>query len=33
MRAAVDVFPLEAIREAHLRMQSGHALGRIVVRP
>jgi NADPH:quinone reductase-like Zn-dependent oxidoreductase len=27
------VFPLEAIREAHLRMQSGHALGKIVVRP
>ena len=28
-----DVFPLEAIREAHLRMQSGHARGKIVVRP
>ncbi len=28
-----DVFPLEAIREAHLRMQSGHALGKIVLRP
>jgi NADPH:quinone reductase-like Zn-dependent oxidoreductase len=28
-----DVFPLEAIRQAHLRMQSGHAFGKIVVRP
>jgi NADPH:quinone reductase-like Zn-dependent oxidoreductase len=28
-----DAFPLEAIREAHLRMQSGHARGKIVVRP
>jgi NADPH:quinone reductase-like Zn-dependent oxidoreductase len=28
-----DVFPLDAIREAHLRMQSGHARGKIVVRP
>ncbi len=28
-----DVFPLDAIREAHVRMQSGHALGKIVVRP
>ncbi len=28
-----DVFPLEAIRDAHVRMQSGHALGKIVVRP
>ena len=24
---------VEAIREAHLRMQSGHAFGKIVVRP
>jgi NADPH:quinone reductase-like Zn-dependent oxidoreductase len=31
MRA--DVFPLDSIREAHLRMQSGHARGKIVVRP
>jgi NADPH:quinone reductase-like Zn-dependent oxidoreductase len=28
-----DVFPLDAIREAHLRMQSGHARGKIVIRP
>jgi len=28
-----DVFPLDAIREAHVRMQSGHARGKIVVRP
>ena len=28
-----EVFPLEAIREAHVRMQSGHARGKIVVRP
>jgi NADPH:quinone reductase-like Zn-dependent oxidoreductase len=28
-----DVFPLDAIREAHARMQSGHARGKIVVRP
>lgn len=28
-----DVLPLEAIRDAHLRMQSGHARGKIVVRP
>jgi NADPH:quinone reductase-like Zn-dependent oxidoreductase len=28
-----DVFPLDAIREAHLRMESGHARGKIVVRP
>jgi NADPH:quinone reductase-like Zn-dependent oxidoreductase len=28
-----EVFPLDAIREAHLRMQSGHARGKIVVRP
>jgi NADPH:quinone reductase-like Zn-dependent oxidoreductase len=28
-----DVFPLDAIREAHVRMQSGHACGKIVVRP
>jgi NADPH:quinone reductase-like Zn-dependent oxidoreductase len=28
-----DVFGLDAIREAHLRMQSGHARGKIVVRP
>ncbi|HEX9187466.1 MAG TPA: NAD(P)-dependent alcohol dehydrogenase, partial [Vicinamibacteria bacterium] len=28
-----DVFPLDAVREAHVRMQSGHARGKIVVRP
>ena len=28
-----EVFPLDAIREAHVRMQSGHARGKIVVRP
>jgi len=28
-----DVFPLDAIRDAHVRMQSGHARGKIVVRP
>jgi NADPH:quinone reductase-like Zn-dependent oxidoreductase len=28
-----DVFALDAIREAHLRMQSRHARGKIVVRP
>ncbi len=28
-----EVFPLDAIREAHARMQSGHARGKIVVRP
>ena len=28
-----EVFPLDAIREAHTRMQSGHARGKIVVRP
>jgi NADPH:quinone reductase-like Zn-dependent oxidoreductase len=28
-----EVFPLDAIRQAHLRMQSGHARGKIVVRP
>ena len=28
-----EVFGLDAIREAHLRMQSGHARGKIVVRP
>jgi NADPH:quinone reductase-like Zn-dependent oxidoreductase len=28
-----EVFALDAIREAHLRMQSGHARGKIVVRP
>lgn len=28
-----DVFGLDAIREAHRRMQSGHARGKIVVRP
>jgi NADPH:quinone reductase-like Zn-dependent oxidoreductase len=28
-----DVFRLEAIRDAHLRMQSGHARGKIVVCP
>jgi NADPH:quinone reductase-like Zn-dependent oxidoreductase len=28
-----DVFPLDAVREAHERMQSGHARGKIVVRP
>jgi NADPH:quinone reductase-like Zn-dependent oxidoreductase len=28
-----DVFPLEAIRDAHVRMQSGHARGKIVVCP
>jgi NADPH:quinone reductase-like Zn-dependent oxidoreductase len=34
LRAVVDdVLPLDAIREAHLRMQSGHARGKIVVRP
>jgi NADPH:quinone reductase-like Zn-dependent oxidoreductase len=34
LRAVVgDVFPLDAIREAHVRMQSGHAHGKIVVRP
>jgi len=27
------VFPLDGIREAHARMQSGHARGKIVVRP
>jgi NADPH:quinone reductase-like Zn-dependent oxidoreductase len=27
------VFALDAIREAHVRMQSGHARGKIVVRP
>ena len=34
LRAVVgEVFPLDAIREAHVRMQSGHARGKIVVRP
>ena len=34
LRAVVgDVFPLDAIRDAHVRMQSGHARGKIVVRP
>jgi len=34
LRAIVgDVFPLDAIRDAHVRMQSGHARGKIVVRP
>ena len=34
LRAVVgDVFPLDAIRDAHARMQSGHARGKIVVRP
>ena len=34
LRAVVsEVFSLDAIREAHLRMQSGHARGKIVVRP
>jgi len=28
-----EVFPLHAIREAHARMESGHARGKIVVRP
>ena len=28
-----EVFPLDAIREAHVRMQSGHVRGKIVVRP
>jgi NADPH:quinone reductase-like Zn-dependent oxidoreductase len=28
-----EVFPLDAIRAAHSRMQSGHARGKIVVRP
>ena len=28
-----EVFPLDAIREAHARMESGHARGKIVVRP
>jgi NADPH:quinone reductase-like Zn-dependent oxidoreductase len=28
-----EVFALDAIREAHVRMQSGHARGKIVVRP
>lgn len=28
-----DVFALDAIREAHARMESGHARGKIVVRP
>jgi NADPH:quinone reductase-like Zn-dependent oxidoreductase len=28
-----DVYSLDAIREAHARMQSGHARGKIVVRP
>ena len=28
-----EVFPLDAIREAHVRMQSGHARGKVVVRP
>lgn len=28
-----DVLPLESIRDAHLRMQSGHARGKIVVCP
>ena len=28
-----DVFPLDAIREAHVRMQSGHARGKVVVGP
>ena len=28
-----EVFGLDAIREAHVRMQSGHARGKIVVRP
>jgi NADPH:quinone reductase-like Zn-dependent oxidoreductase len=28
-----EAFGLDAIREAHLRMQSGHARGKIVVRP
>jgi len=27
-----EVFPLDAIREAHVRMQSGHARGKVVVR-
>jgi NADPH2:quinone reductase len=31
--AEYDVFPLDAIRDAHVRMQSGHARGKIVVRP
>jgi NADPH:quinone reductase-like Zn-dependent oxidoreductase len=34
LRAVVgDVFTLDSIREAHVRMQSGHARGKIVVRP
>lgn len=34
LRAIVgDVLPLDAIRDAHVRMQSGHARGKIVVRP
>jgi NADPH:quinone reductase-like Zn-dependent oxidoreductase len=34
LRPAVgEVFGLDAIRDAHLRMQSGHARGKIVVRP
>jgi NADPH2:quinone reductase len=28
-----EIFGLDAIRDAHLRMQSGHARGKIVVRP
>jgi NADPH:quinone reductase-like Zn-dependent oxidoreductase len=28
-----EVLSLEAVREAHLRMQSGHSRGKIVVRP
>jgi len=28
-----EAFPLEAIREAHARMESGHVRGKIVVRP
>ena len=32
MRAAV-MNPLDAVREAHLRMQSCHARGKIVIRP
>jgi NADPH:quinone reductase-like Zn-dependent oxidoreductase len=28
-----ETFPLDGIREAHVRMQSGHARGKIVVRP
>jgi len=31
MKAAV--YPLDAIRDAHVRMQSGHARGKVVVRP